>query len=127
MNFLKWIMWYVFGLEHLICQKKHKEALDKWIEIKKKVSQKIPFDNDWGWDDLRVLEPCGYCEHFFKDCSSCPLGKETYCSMHQENGENTTFWLFVNEMRSLIPDWEKADDLASKMLSRIEQDKLPPK
>lgn len=104
-------------------------SYEKWNEIVERTESKTMWDGIFGWKDLKVVSGCGYCEQYLdgeddeEECRDCPLFEEKYCAQDQDDNTETVFWQYVAEMRKENPDWERAIELAKKMLERIEQDR----
>lgn len=93
----------------------------KWEGIKKKVVERVPFDNRKGWDGLRVVNNCGYC-YEAKGCCNCSLSPK-FCG-HDNSIFEKFLYSYVDEGNNIKnrPAYKRAEGLADRMLKRIMQD-----
>lgn len=109
--------------------KNWKSSRDKWTLVLKKTKNHEPFTKfGWGFKDLPVIEPCGYCKDLrlgdvFNTCAECTLFAKNICVYDGENNDHIIFWQYVGEMRKcLAANWEKAITLATTILNAIKED-----
>lgn len=124
--------------------KNWQDSVEKWRKIREKVKARTRFDDELGFEFVRVTSWCGYCEEFrTRDsgpCNACSLKVSGFCDTNRVSwsGHRSVFWRFVEIMwilsgKRLFKDdryrkyskkmlWKTADELSAKMLKRIQQD-----
>ena len=106
--------------------KRWKISADKWIETVKAVTEKRPFNTDFGYSDLTVAGECGHCLEHTQGCNHCRLFKTRIRWRRVCNGPSSKVWplnphfhCFIDEMRKPDPDFEKALKHAKMILRTV--------
>ena len=106
-------------------------SAQKWEKIIEKVKAKEPFDDKrYGYKDLRIMFPCGYCREIeiFESCNIC-----NFCFLYQTEFRSypicskygllsSIFGLFCSFMEEDPFDFKKALEYAEIILQAIIDD-----
>ena len=121
-------------------------SYQEWLRYEGAVTAKVPFYNNNGWKDWKVIKGCGYCTaaidaNFNEEskCDACSLNKKRICIVDTDQ-KKSAFWDFIREMvdydydeetnetefdwkkESFNIDWEKALRLVRRIRRAFEND-----
>lgn len=101
-------------------------SFDKWKEIVSRTKLKRDWPFPSGWTGLNVLSECGYCTDVkgetwtvAKYCDDCILYQKNICYKNIAMKEHFTFWLYVENMRTIVPNWLAAIEQSETVLNAI--------
>jgi hypothetical protein len=109
------------------------ESMKKWNKIFKLTRNRTRFISNRGFEEIDILDACGFCRAYQGEtfsnntCKECPLFKRRIC-YYQFGSTEYLFWQYMKKMceirnantqRSIANRWKEALDLATQIRDAI--------